>query len=114
MLATLNPLHMQSFDPKSLARALGANGFEVIFHKRRDVNHIWLAKLTGASWTPMSEPDRNRRIRSYRRARDRAILGVHGELRPRFAGEWEQVVARGVAEGVVEFDADGRLRLVAR
>jgi SAM-dependent methyltransferase len=114
MLATLNPLHMQSFDRKSLARALGANGFEVIFHKRRDENHICLAKMTGASWTPMTEQDRKRRVRSYRRARDRAILGLQGDLRARFAGEWEQVVARGVADGVVEFDAEGQLRLIAR
>ncbi len=114
MLATLNPLHMQSFDQKSFVRTLGANGFEVIFHKRRDENHICLAKLTGASWTPMTEQDRLRRVRAYRRARDRAILGLQGDVRARFAGEWEQVVARGVAEGVVEFNAEGQLRLVAR
>jgi SAM-dependent methyltransferase len=114
MLATLNPLHMQSFDQKSLARALGANGFEVVFHKQRDENHICLAKSTATSWTPMTEQDRKRRVRAYRRARDRAILGLQGDLRARFAGEWEQVVARGVAEGVVEFDADGHLHLVVR
>lgn len=114
MLATLNPLHMQSFDRPSLARALGANGFDVLFHKRRDENHICLAKMTGASWTPMTEQDRKRRVRSYRRARDRAILSLQGDLRARFAGEWEQVVARGVKDGVVEFDAEGRLRLIAR
>ena len=114
MLATLNPLHMQSFDQQSLARALGANGFEVVFHKQRDENHICLAKSTATSWTPMTEQDRKRRVRAYHRARDRAILGLQGDLRARFAAEWEQVVARGVAEGVVEFDADGHLHLVVR
>ncbi len=86
----------------------------MVFHKQRDENHICLAKSTAASWTPMTEQDRKRRVRAYRRARDRAILGLQGDLRARFAGEWEQVVARGVAEGVVEFDADGHLHLVVR
>jgi len=62
----------------------------------------------------MSEQDRKRRVRAYHRARDRAILGLQGDLRARFAGEWGQVVARGVADGVVEFDAEGQLRLVVR
>ncbi len=123
MLATLNPLHMQAFDEKSLARALAANGFEVVFRKCRNENHICLAKMTGGArrdgaqdgtWTPMAEKERSKRVRAYRRARDRAILGLRGDLRARFAGEWQQIVERGVAEGIAEFDADGNLRLVAR
>ena len=52
MLATLNPLHMQSFDQKSLARALGANGFEVIFHKGATrITSAWRSRRP-ASWTP--------------------------------------------------------------
>jgi SAM-dependent methyltransferase len=113
MLATLNPLHMQSFDSKSLRRGLAASGFEVVFQRRRQVNHMCLARLSEPRWTPMSESDRAARIKAYRRARDRAILGVREELRPRFAEEWSQIVERGVSEGIVEFDANGRLRLVA-
>jgi SAM-dependent methyltransferase len=114
MLATLNPLHMQAFDHKSFRRGLGANGFEVVFQKRRNVNHMCLARFSETEWTPMSEQARKGRIKAYRRARDRAILGMREELRPRFASEWSAIVERGVAEGVVEFDANGRLRLVAQ
>ncbi len=114
MLATLNPLHMQAFDQKSFARALGANGFEMVFHKRRNENHICLAKMTETSWTPMTDKERGKRIRAYRRARDRAILGLRGDVRARFADEWQQIVERSVAEGIAEFDAEGNLRLIAR
>ena len=114
MLATLNPVHMQAFDHASLARALAANGFRVVFQKRRNLNHLCLAQAGDAPWTPISESDRNRRIKAYGRARDRAILGVREDVRPRFAAQWASVVERGVAEGVAEFDAGGRLRLVAR
>jgi SAM-dependent methyltransferase len=114
MLATLNPLHMQAFDHKSLRRGLAASGFEVVFQKRRNVNHMCLARLSESPWAPMSELERKGRIKAYRKARDRAILGMREELRPRFAAEWSAIVERGVAEGVVEFDANGRLRLVAQ
>jgi hypothetical protein len=50
----------------------------------------------------------------YTRARDRAILALRGDLRARFADEWPQLVERGVADGLVEFDAEGHLRLVVR
>jgi hypothetical protein len=36
------------------------------------------------------------------------------DVRQRFADEWPQVVERGVASGLAEFDADGNLRLVGR
>jgi SAM-dependent methyltransferase len=123
MLATLNPLHMQAFDQKSFARALAANGLEVTFHRRRNEEHICLAKMTGSArrdgaqdgtWTPMTEKERSKRVRAYRRARDRAILGLRGDLRARFAGEWQQIVERSVAEGIADFDAEGNLRLIAR
>jgi hypothetical protein len=36
------------------------------------------------------------------------------DVRARFADEWPGIVERAVAEGLVEFDADGVLRLVSR
>ena len=113
MLATLNPLHMQAFDHKSLRRGLAANGFDVVFQKSRNLNHLVLARKADTTWTPMTDTERDRRIRAYRLARDRAILGLREELRARFADEWATVVERGVAEGIAEFDGSGRLRLVA-
>jgi hypothetical protein len=105
---------MQAFDQASLVRALGARGLEVTFLKRRNLNHMCLARAGGGNWTPMTEQERAARIKAYGRAYDRAVLGVAPRLRPRFATEWSQVVERGVADGVAEFDADGQLRLVGR
>lgn len=114
MFATLNPLHMQAFDMPSFVRGLAANGFEVVFHRRRNLNHISLARLSPTALVPMTDQERESRLRLYQRARDRAILALRAELRGRFAEEWPRVLERGVAEGIVEFDAKGALRLVAR
>jgi SAM-dependent methyltransferase len=114
MFATLNPLHMQAFDMSSFVRGLAANGFEVVFHRRRNLNHMSLARLTPTRLVPMTEEERECRRSLYQRARDRAILALRPELRGRFAEEWPRVLERGVAEGIVEFDAKGILRLVAR
>jgi SAM-dependent methyltransferase len=114
MFATLNPLHMQAFDMPSFVRGLAANGLEVVFHRRRNLNHISLARLTPTRFVPMTKEERDRRRGLYQRARDRAILALRTELRGRFAEEWPRVLERGVAEGIVEFDAKGTLRLVAR
>jgi SAM-dependent methyltransferase len=114
MLATLNPLHMQAFDQASLVRALAARGLEVVFLKRRNLNHMCLARAGAGSWTPMTPQERASRLQAYQRAYDRAVLSVPPPLRARFAAEWPQVVERGVAAGIAEFDADGHLRLVGR
>ena len=114
MFATLNPLHMQAFDMPSFVRGLAANGLEVVFHRRRNLNHISLARLAPTAFVPMTDQERENRLRLYQRARDRAILALRADLRGRFAEEWPRVLERGVAEGVVEFDAKGTLRLVAR
>jgi SAM-dependent methyltransferase len=114
MLAHLNPLHMQTFDQRSLMRALAARGLEVVFLKRRNLNHMCLARRGTARWTPMTEKERASRVRAYQRARDRAVIALQPEYRGRFAAEWPDVIARGVAEGIAEFDADGKLRLVSR
>lgn len=114
MLATLNPLHMQAFDLASFDRGLAANGLDVVFHKRRNKSHLCLAKQAQVAWTPMSGDERERRIRAYRAARDRAILVLRDDVRARFAEEWPQIVERSVAEGIADYDAKGQLRLVAR
>jgi len=114
MFAALNPLHMQTFDLDSFVRCLAANGLDVEFHRRRQLNHISLARRRSTAMKPMSDSERDHRIGAYRAARDRAILALRGEVRMRFAEEWPSSVARAVAEGVAEFDADGTLRLVGR
>jgi SAM-dependent methyltransferase len=114
MLASLNPLHMQTFDQRSLVRALAARGLKVVFLKRRNLNHMCLAQPGDAAWSPMSPKERDARLAAYRTAYDRAVLLSPPDVRQRFADEWPKVVERGVASGLAEFDADGNLRLVGR
>lgn len=116
MIATLNPLHLQAFDQRSLVRALAANGFTVTFIKARgDLKHMCLARLDeSARFVPMSDAERTSRIDAYQRARDRAILGLPARLQPRVTSVWAEAVKRGVAAGVVEYDESGRLHLVAQ
>jgi SAM-dependent methyltransferase len=115
MLATLNPLHVQAFDQRSLTRALAANGFETVFLKRqKNETHLCLARLADARLEPMGAAERDGRLDAYRRAYERAVLGLDERLRPRLAGEWTGLVERAVADGTAEFDDRGRLRLVAR
>jgi len=114
MIAALNPLHMQTFDLNSFVRCLAANGLEVLFHRRRRLSHISLARHSSPAMKPMGSAERESRIGAYRRARDRSILALRGDVRARFADEWSKIVERGVAGGLVEFDAEGVLRLVGR
>jgi SAM-dependent methyltransferase len=115
MLATLNPLHVQAFDQRSLVRALAANGFETVFLKQRNVSHMCLARRAeSVRMEPMDEGERGARIDAYRRAFDRAVLAMDPHLRPRVASAWQGVVERAVAAGTAEFDDRGQLRLVSR
>jgi len=112
VINTLNALHLQAFDRASLIRLLEANGFEVIFIKRRHGSLLCLARHTGnRQWAPMSPEDRDRRVRAYALARTRAILRAPEAVRSRFADVWEDALAQGVAGGVAQFDDKGRLKL---
>jgi SAM-dependent methyltransferase len=112
MINSLNAFHMQTFDGSSLARALGACGFEPVFITHHFGNLIALAKAApDVRWTRMPADERQRRITAYRNARDRAILKLPDHLRWRFAGEWDAVVERTVASGRANFDDRGKLRL---
>jgi 2-polyprenyl-3-methyl-5-hydroxy-6-metoxy-1,4-benzoquinol methylase len=114
MLATLNPLHVQAFDQRSLVRALAANGFAPVFVKERNLSHMCLARQADTRMEPMDKRERKARIDAYQRAFDRAVLAMPPNLQPRVAGVWESVVQRAVAAGTVEFDEAGSLRLVSR
>lgn len=115
MLATLNPLHLQAFDPAAASRALAANGFTTMFQKHQhNGTQFCLATEGNAAFTRMSEAECNARIEVYRRAFDRAVLVSEPEVRGRLAEHWSQAVERAVASGVAEFDERGQLRIVAR
>ena len=119
MFQTMNPFHMQILSPASLARALGARGFEVVFLGHTDRVHlICLARKTSPTAAPtaaaMPESERKRRLRQYGAARDVSILGLPEHRRAPFSTEWNQVVERAVMAGVATLDERGRVQFPDR
>ncbi len=114
MIAHFNPLHMHGFDQQALVRMLAANGFEVVFVKGRNINHLCLARRSDhTTWTPMTEAERASRVARLEAARDRAILKLPASVRGRVASSWSGAVRRALDAGDVEFDAKGHLRFIA-
>jgi SAM-dependent methyltransferase len=116
MFATLNPLHMQAFDQRSLIRALEANGFDTVFVKGRNLQHLLLARASTEprAMKPMKPRERDERIERYHAAFHRAILGVDESVRTRVSAHWAAAVEGAVASGVAQYDERGQVRLVAR
>ena len=113
MIATMNPLHLQASDRRSLVRALSAAGFEIVFVSGRHKRNLCLARKTDQpKWAPLPDDERTKRIAAYRRARDRAVLRAPDRIRNRFESVWAATVERAVAHGVARFGEDGELRLV--
>jgi SAM-dependent methyltransferase len=112
IIAHLNPLHMQTFDRSAMVRALAANGFEVTFIKARNSSFLVLARAAeeAGAWTPISPAKLTQRIEAYRLARDRAILRLPADMRPRLGEEWAGAIEHGLASGALEFDDQGQLR----
>jgi SAM-dependent methyltransferase len=111
---TLNAFHLQTFDSASLGRALESAGFEPVFIGHHHDNCVALARVAGAArpWDPIKRRDLARRVASYAQARDVGILSLPEHQRSHFASEWDAVVERAFAAKLVEFDGDGKLRLV--
>ena len=111
MIATMNPLHLQANDRRSLVRALGAAGFAPVFVNGRHKRNVCLTrKVEQPQWTPIADDERARRIGAYCRARDRAVLRAPERVRARFAAAWPATIERAVASGVARFDQNGTLR----
>lgn len=113
MIAHFNPLHMHGFDQRALVRILAANGFEVVFVKARNQNHLCLARRNDAvNWEPITDQQREARIERLKAARDRAILKVPASVRGRVSDSWKDALERSLDAGDVEFDQKGQLRFV--
>lgn len=114
MFKTLNPFHLQTFDADSLGRVLRTAGFDPVFMTHHQGNCVALARVSvePPACTPLSLKLRRRRLDRYARARDWAILLLPDHVKGLFADEWDAVIERAFASGVVEFDKAGRLRLV--
>jgi len=106
---------MQTFDQAAMMRALAANGLEVAFIKSRDCSFMVLARAAGGSvaWSPIAVDALERRIEAYRLARDRAILKVPQDMRPRLGRHWTAAIEHSLAAGAVAFDDQGQLRFSA-
>jgi len=109
---SLNAVHLQTFDRASLMRLLKANGFDVLFIKRRNGSLLCIATFTGVrELSPLSVDERDTRIAAYARGRAYAILRAPEQIRSRFAAEWPEAVEIGVAAGIARFDDKGVLRV---
>jgi SAM-dependent methyltransferase len=114
MFNTMNPFHLQTFNTASAVRGLEANGFSPVFCTMVDGHLAALARHTGETpvdWTPMTDRERLRRERRYRAAADLAVLQVPEQVRTRVAHEWDDALARCLANGTAELPKNGRLRL---
>jgi SAM-dependent methyltransferase len=113
ILSPFNPLHLQAFDKRSLARVLSANQFEVVFQTSWRGNQLCMAVLSGhaALSSPGSE-ELETRIRAYANGRARMILKAPEALRCRFAHVWSEAVAHAVTAGMARFDDEGTLHVV--
>ena len=113
MFNVLNPFHVQAFDGPSLVRSLRANGFETRFLGHYNRSYVCLATRVGKEdIEPIGEGAFGQRLKSYRRARDFAILRAPEKVRHYFKDEWSGVVERAVSEGTAEVDSKGNLRIL--
>ena len=115
MIVTMNPLHLQAADRPSLVRALGARGFRSVLVRGYQGSTLYLAqRVEQAHWEPLDAGDRERRVRRYQKARDRAVLRAPAAVRDhRFVGVWTATVERAVASGVAVFDDTGAINPIA-
>ena len=111
MFKTLNPFHLQTFDPPSLTRLLQAAGFRTVFSTHYQGNCVVLAEVAEPCLEPLGAKARARRLARYAAARDRSILMLPDAVRGHFRDEWETVTIRAFEAGLVTLDADGSLRL---
>ena len=114
MFNTMNPFHLQTFNTPSVVRALDANGFSTVFCTMVEGHLAILARRRDESltnWTRMTEDERKRREKRYRVATDLAVLQVPQQVRTRVAGDWDDALARSVANGTAEILKSGRLKL---
>jgi hypothetical protein len=116
MINTLNAFHVQTFDGPSIVRALRSCAFEPVFvtHQHGTIVALARAATTNGEWPRMSGAERDRRLASYQRARDAAVLRLPDRLKAHFAGEWDAIAERAMAAGLVDFDGNGHLRMVKR
>ena len=113
MFSTLNAFHLQTFDAKSLVRALAANGFTVTYLTRFGGHFMCVSRLDGepSPQPPMDARELERRRTLYLQARDTAIVMVPPRLRDRVAPFWEGASERALAAGTAEITDRGDVRV---
>jgi SAM-dependent methyltransferase len=113
MFSTMNAFHLQTFDGRSLVRALAANGFSVIFLTRFGGHFLCLCRMEDEpkERASMDDLELERRRKLYLQARDTAILMVPAKLRSRVASLWEGAAERALAAGTAEIGEKGDVRI---
>jgi SAM-dependent methyltransferase len=113
MFSTMNAFHLQTFDGRSLVRALAANGFSVTFLTRFGGHFLCLCRMDDETRPPeaMEASELERRRRLYLQARDTAILMVPARFRGRVAELWEGAAERALAAGTAEIGERGDVRI---
>jgi SAM-dependent methyltransferase len=114
MFNTMNPFHLQTFNTSSAARALDANGFSTVFCTMVEGHLAILARRSEdvlADWARMPGNERKRRENRYRVAADLAVLQMPEQVRTRVAREWDDALARSIANDTAEIMKNGRIKV---
>jgi len=113
MFSTMNAFHLQTFDGKSLVRALAANGFSVVFVTRFGGHFLCLSRMEDEPRmsVAMDDLELERRRKLYLQARDTAILMVPARQRSRVASIWDGAAERALAAGTAEIGEKGDVRI---
>jgi SAM-dependent methyltransferase len=113
MFSTMNAFHLQTFDGKSLVRALAANGFSVMFLTRFGGHFLCLSRMDDEprGRISMDDLELERRRKLYLQARDTAILMVPPKFRDRVGPLWEGAAERALAAGTAEIGEKGDVRI---
>ena len=114
MFNTMNPFHLQTFNTPSAVRALDANGFSTVFCTMVEGHLAILARRSedvAADWARMPGDERKRREKRYRVAADLAMLQMPEQVRTRVAPDWDDALARSIANGTAEILKSGRIKV---
>jgi SAM-dependent methyltransferase len=114
MFNTMNPFHLQTFNTPSAVRALDANGFSTVFCTMVEGHLAILARRSEdvlADWARMPRDERKRREKRYRVAADLAVLQMPEQVRTRVARDWDDALARSLANGTAVLQKNGRIKV---
>ncbi|MEA2150684.1 MAG: hypothetical protein QOD69_2514 [Solirubrobacteraceae bacterium] len=113
LFATMNPFHMQAFDPPTLERCLRRFGFEPEYSGKLNDNLLCLARLDPAArFEPIAPAELRDRIDGYERWRLFSILSLPESSREPYKREWRDLERTAVERGEAARDKLGRVTVL--